>query len=184
MTDRPSDLPEIRLRAAQQRDAHLLHRWREEESVRRFQPLMDLSISQIRAELAKQQMAELYRDRGDKYQWMVLVAGEPAGWITLVILNWEHGLAEVGYTLTSKYQRRGLMVHAMHLLISDLFDRTSLERIEARCAVENHASQRVLERLGFKKEGTLRSYFRLHGKRVDNLLFAILKVDFPGKFEV
>ena len=62
-------------------------------------------------------------------------------------------------------------------LLDDLFHRTSLERVEARCAVDNEASQRVLEKVGFAREGLLRSYFRLHGKRVDNHLYAMLKTD-------
>ena len=180
---RPDPPPEVRLRPAHQRDAPLLGRWRAEASVRRYQPLNDMSISQLRADLGKQRMADLYRDYGDKFQWIVLVDGTPGGWITLVILNWDHGLAEVGYTLSETYQRRGLMVTAMHGLLRELFTRTSLERIEARCAIENLASQKVLDRLGFQREGRLRSYFRLHGKRVDNFLFALLKSDFLAKFE-
>jgi ribosomal-protein-serine acetyltransferase len=168
----------LRLRPANRRDAALLKRWRSEDSVRRFQPLNNLSISQLQAELAKQRIADLYRDHGDKFQWIVLVDDEPAGWITLVILNWDHALAEVGYTLGRHYQGRGLMVPAMRLFLEDIFQRTSLERIEARCAVGNVASQKVLERLGFRREGRLRSYFRLHGERVDNFLFALLKEEF------
>ena len=39
------------------------------------------------------------------------------------------------------------------------------------------ASQRVLERLGFQREGLLRGYFQLDGEWVDNYLFAIVKED-------
>jgi RimJ/RimL family protein N-acetyltransferase len=179
---RPQSHPEIRLRPASPRDAALLRRWREEESIRRFQPLNEMTLSQLRTELSKQRIAELYRNHGDKFQWIVLVDGLPAGWITLVILNWDHGLAEVGYTLATQYQRRGLMIPAMQILLRDLFQRTRLERIEARCATENLASQKVLHRLHFVREGHLRSYFRLHGERVDNYLFALLKEDFLERF--
>jgi RimJ/RimL family protein N-acetyltransferase len=125
-------------------------------------------------------MRNLYRGHGDKFQWIVEADREPVGWVTLVISNWEHGLAEVGYALTTDRQGRGVMVQALTVLLDDLFHRTGLERVEARCAVDNEASRRVLEKVGFAREGLLRSYFRLHGKRVDNYLYAMLKDDWLG----
>ncbi len=178
---RSQPAPEVRLRPASAQDAILLARWRAQESVRRFQPLTAMSVTQLRTDLGKQRVTDLYRDHGEKFQWIVLIDDLPAGWVTLVILNWDHGLAEIGYTLSSEYQQRGLMVPAVRQLLRELFSRTSLERIEARCAVENVASQKVLERLHFVCEGRLRSYFRLHGERVDNFLFALLKEDFLEK---
>ncbi len=174
--------PESRLRASLRptypADAPLLLRWRAEESVRRHQPLSEVSLGQLRAELALNRVDDLYRGRGDKFQWIILADAAPVGWITLVVTNWEHGLAELGYALTSAYQRRGLMVQGLNLLLADLFFHTELERIEARCSVENTGSQKVLTQLGFRREGRLRGYFVLHGERVDNYLYAILREDF------
>lgn len=167
----------VRLRPAAPPDAERMKRWRDEWSVRRFQPLHDLTVAQLRSDVAAQRMRDLYRGRGDKYQWIIEEDEVPAGWITLVISNWEHGLAEVGYALATSHQGRGLMERALRLLLDDLFGHTALERIEARCATDNRASQRVLEKAGFRREGLLRSYFRLHGRRVDNYLFAVLRED-------
>lgn len=166
---------EVTLRPASPRDADLLRFWRSEPEVRRFQPLNDLPSSQLRSDLAHQRTSDLYKGKGDKYQWVIQLGGQPAGWITLVIGNWEHGLAEVGYALSTPYQRRGIMKRAINLLVEDLFGNTRIERLEARCALDNVASQRVLESTGFVREGILRSYFRLHGRRVDNYLYSRLK---------
>ena len=169
----------VRLRPVQPGDAVLLDRWRQETEVRRYQPLSESSVAQLYSELAHQRTEELYRGRGDKFQWVVLADDRPAGWITLVVTNWTHGLAELGYALSTDYQRRGIMPQALEILLDDLFCRTRLRRIEARCAVENEASQRVLERLGFVREGRLREYFVLRGEAMDNYLYAILRED-PG----
>lgn len=169
--------PRIALRPAQAADAPLLKQWREEASVRRHQPLGEVTLGQLRSDLAQQSAADLRRGRGPKFQWVILVDERPAGWITLVVANWEHGLAEIGYALSTPYQRRGLMVPALRQLLAELFSSTPLVRIEARCSVENVASQRVLERTGFRREGLLRGYFVLGGRRVDNFLFAILRGD-------
>src|SRR5919107_1549696 len=101
--------PQVTLRPAARRDADLLRQWRAEPSVRRFQPLNELPTAQLRADVASQRIADLYRGRGEKFQWIVEVEGAAAGWITLVVSNWEHGLAEVGYALSSPFQNRGLM---------------------------------------------------------------------------
>jgi ribosomal-protein-alanine N-acetyltransferase len=170
--------PQVRLRPATPRDAEILRQWRSEPSVRRFQPLNELPTSQLRADVAAQRIGELYRGHGDKFQWIVEVDGVAAGWITLVVSNWEHGLAEVGYALSSPFQSRGLMSGALLLLLDDLFHNTPLERLEARCATENVGSQKVLERNHFRREGLLLGYFKLRGERIDNFLYALLRDEY------
>ncbi|MDH3745292.1 MAG: GNAT family N-acetyltransferase [Acidobacteriota bacterium] len=171
----------VSVRPVQPGDSVLLDRWRREPEVRRHQPLNESSVAQLFAELSHQQVGDLYRDRGDKYQWVVLVDAQAAGWITLVITNWTHGLAEIGYALSTPFQRQGLMPQALAIVLRDLYSRTSLRRIEARCAIQNEGSYKVLERLGFQREGRLRDYFVLDGQRVDNYLYAILRRDFLGR---
>jgi RimJ/RimL family protein N-acetyltransferase len=170
-----SDHPEVTVRAARPDDAPLLHLWRSERSVRRYQPLASLSAAQLRSELAARRFDDLYRSRGDRFDWIVLAHRQPVGWITLVIHSWEHGLGEWGYSLSTPFQRRGIMPRALAQLLGDLFGRSRLHRVEARTAVDNVASQRVLERLGFRREGLLRAYFQLDGEWVDNYLYALVK---------
>jgi RimJ/RimL family protein N-acetyltransferase len=170
--------PRVALRPALPADAPLLARWRAEPSVGRYQPLQDASVADLRADLARQRPEEIFRGRGDRFQWIVAADGESVGWITLAVTSWEHGLAEIGYALTTSAQGRGIQAQALEQLLAELFLETPLERIEARCATDNLASQRVLDKVGFRREGTLRSYFLLGGRRVDNYLYAILRDDF------
>jgi RimJ/RimL family protein N-acetyltransferase len=69
------------------------------------------------------------------------------------------------------------MSQALQILVADLYLATPLERLEARCAVDNVASQRVLEKVGFRREGLLRGYFQLDGARIDNYLYSLLRGD-------
>ena len=167
----------VTIRPVRPSDAPLLDRWRLEPSVREHQPLSETSTVQWLADLHRQQGDDLYASRGQRFQWLILDDYRPAGWITLVIVNWHHGLAEIGYALSTRFQGRGLMVDALELLLADLFENTTIRRIEARCAVDNRASERVLRSTGFKQEGLLRGYFVLRGQRVDNYLYAILERD-------
>jgi ribosomal-protein-alanine N-acetyltransferase len=166
------------IRPATAADAPLLRRWRAEESVRRHQPLADASVADLRTDLARQRTDDLYRGAGDRFQWIVEVEGAPAGWLTLAVVSWEHGVGEIGYALTSEMQGLGVMPVALTQLLAELFGHTRLERLEARCSVENPNSSKVLERVGFTREGLLRGYFELGGRRVDNHLYAILRSDF------
>jgi [ribosomal protein S5]-alanine N-acetyltransferase len=172
-----SDHPEVSVRAARPEDSALLQLWRSEKSVRRYQPLAALSAAQLRSELATRRFDDLYRARGDRFDWIVQAHRQPVGWVTLVVHSWEHGLGEWGYSLTTPFQGRGIMPRALHQLLLDLFGRTRLHRIEARTAIGNLRSQRVLERLGFQREGLLRAYFQLHGEWVDNYLYGLVKED-------
>jgi len=170
-------VPSVRLRPATGRDATLLATWRSEASVRRHQPLQEASIADLRNDLDRQRPADLYRGRGERFQWIVLAQREPVGWITLAVTSWEQGIAEVGYALTTEAQGRGIMTRALGELVEELMTRTPIERLEARCSTGNAASARVLEKVGFRREGLLRGYFRLAGRRVDNWLYAILRGD-------
>lgn len=171
----------VTLRPTRQGDAELLKLWRGESSVGRYQPLGMVTVERLKIELAAQDHGELYRSRGEKFQWIIQYGSQPAGWITLVATNWDHGLAEIGYALSTPFQRRGITPPALRHLLRDLFLNTTIERIEARCAVENIGSRKVLEALGFEREGLLRSYFVLHGGRVDNYLYAVLREDWLAR---
>jgi ribosomal-protein-alanine N-acetyltransferase len=168
----------VGLRSARVSDAALFRDWRAEPTVRRHQPLRDIAVSQIRADVAAQNINDLYRSRGERFQWVIEAGSRPAGWVTLVVANWEHGLCETGFALSTPYQGRGIMTQAVALLLPELFLHSTLERVEARCSVENVASQRVLEKNGFTREGCLRGYFVLDRHRVDHYIYAILRDDF------
>jgi len=171
------DVVRCSIRPARPGDATRLAAWRLEPSIRAHQPLPVIGEDRLRFDLQRQQGYDIARGQGEKFQWIIEANGQPAGWITLAIINWEHGLAEVGYALTPRFQRRGLMACALEQLLGLIFRRTRLARIEARCASRNTASRHVLEQVGFCHEGTLRKYFALEGERLDNELYAILRED-------
>src|SRR6266540_3431066 len=63
---------------------------------------------------------------------------------------------------------------AVGLLVPWTFGALGLVRVEAVVDVDNQASQRVLERNGFRPEGVLRSYYEMHGAWRDMVMFARL----------
>ena len=52
-----------------------------------------------------------------------------------------------------------------------------LHRIEAACLPHNEPSIRLLQRVGFQREGYARAYLRINGIWQDHLLFALIETD-------
>ena len=83
--------------------------------------------------------------------------------------------AEIGYALARKYWGQGLMTEAVRAVLDYGFNSLLLNRIEARCDVENTASWHVMEKAGMKFEGVLRQNIILHGRPRDAKMYAILR---------
>nr|CAD1841675.1 unnamed protein product [Ananas comosus var. bracteatus] len=74
--------------------------------------------------------------------------------------------ASVGYRLAHAHWGRGIATAALRAAAAAAFaEWLQLDRLEAVADVENLASQRVLEKAGFRREGVLRKYVRLKGRR-------------------
>lgn len=86
---------------------------------------------------------------------------------------------EIGFSLRSKFRGRGIASEAVFAVIKYLFERVDVNRIQASCMAENLASERVLLRCGFTKEGTCREGVYWAGKGVISLsTYSILKKEF------
>jgi ribosomal-protein-alanine N-acetyltransferase len=85
------------------------------------------------------------------------------------------GYSEIGYMLSESHQGRGLGTAAVSLFVAKIFRESSLDRLFATISVENAASIRLVTRLGFTREGLLREHFLIEGRRVDELVYGILR---------
>ena len=83
--------------------------------------------------------------------------------------------AEVGYWLGKHFWGRGITTASLQAVTVYSFDTLGLVRIEARVHPSNGASIRVLEKLGYQREGLLRSAVLKGGVPQDVLLYASLK---------
>jgi aminoglycoside 6'-N-acetyltransferase len=85
---------------------------------------------------------------------------------------------EIGFTLAPEFQGRGYATEAVRLLAGYLFGRGK-HRITASCDARNAASAAVLERLGMRREGHLRQSTWAKGEWTDDLLYALLRDEWP-----
>ena len=84
-------------------------------------------------------------------------------------------LQEIGYFLVSNERGKGYCTEATQLLVDYLFLSKDVTRIQATTHTKNAASQKVLGKVGFKKEGTLRKSNPIRGELADMFIFSILR---------
>ena len=82
--------------------------------------------------------------------------------------------AELGYEIAPDHWGQGLATEAARAMVSWGFYEIELHRLYGRCLAENHASARVLERLGMRMEGRLRETRRIRGRWHDTLVYGAL----------
>ena len=85
------------------------------------------------------------------------------------------GRVEVGYALVPSERGKGYGTEALQIMVDYLFLTKNVERIEATTDTRNSASQRILEKVGFKREGTIRKSGFCRNEWVDDCLYGILR---------
>lgn len=100
--------------------------------------------------------------------------GEPVGFLWLFRLDDVAGRGELGYWVAPDEQGNGYATEAAGLGLRYAFDERGLHRVVARVLDGNSASRRVLEKLGFEREGCLRDHYYVDGDHVDAELFGLL----------
>jgi RimJ/RimL family protein N-acetyltransferase len=82
---------------------------------------------------------------------------------------------EIGYLLVQNERGKGYCSEAVMIMVDYLFLSRDIVRIQAHTDLRNVASQRVLEKVGFKKEGIIRKNDFARGEWRDNYLYSILR---------
>jgi ribosomal-protein-alanine N-acetyltransferase len=111
--------------------------------------------------------ARLAIERGDDATFL--------GWCTLNRWNPDHRSASLGYCLAEAAWGHGYATEAAGALLGWAFDTLDLNRVQAETDTRNLASARVLEKLGFVREGTLREDCVVNGEVSDSWVFGLLR---------
>lgn len=100
------------------------------------------------------------------------------GAVTLYDIDRAQGRAAVGYALAPAWWGRGLAREALACVLAHAFDDLALRRVEADIDPRNAASCRLVERLGFMREGLLRERWHVAGELCDTALYGVLAREF------
>jgi RimJ/RimL family protein N-acetyltransferase len=169
--------PRLVLRRFRGSDAETLAAYRSEPAVARYQSwTAPVTIEAARAIVAS------------------LAAGEPGrpGWFQYALERTEDKAhigdvgvdlhnsrmrAEIGFTLAGAYQGRGYAGEAVRAVLDHLFRVQGLHKVTAECDARNTASARLLQRVGFTREGLLRSHTWIKNEWTDDLIFGLLAAE-------
>jgi RimJ/RimL family protein N-acetyltransferase len=102
-------------------------------------------------------------------------SGDVASALTMWVSG--EGSAEFGYWAAPVHRGKGYTTRALRLLARWAFDELELGRLQLGTMPGNVASERIAEKVGFQREGTLRSYFDQRGERRDVVMWSLL----PGE---
>jgi [ribosomal protein S5]-alanine N-acetyltransferase len=101
--------------------------------------------------------------------------GSFIGWCSLSRWNPDYRSASLGYCLDDSAWGQGYATEGAHALLQWAFDATDLNRVQAEADTRNAASARVLEKLGFVREGTLREDCVVNGEVSDSWVYGLLR---------
>ena len=87
---------------------------------------------------------------------------------------------EIGYALIRSERGKGYGTEAVKIMVDYLFLSRDIVRVQAHTDVRNLASQKVLEKAGFRKEGIVRKSTFVRGAWRDNFLYSILREEWKG----
>jgi [ribosomal protein S5]-alanine N-acetyltransferase len=90
----------------------------------------------------------------------------------------QHFRTEIGFELSKEHWGKGIAVEAIEAIISYGFENMSFHRVEALIEPPNLSSQRLVEKMGFIREGLLRNYEFTCGKFDDLFMYSLLKQDY------
>lgn len=128
---------------------------------------------------AERKLAEILQTAGSPSECRWVIAEHEAdrmiGDCVLLSINRDHARCELGYSLFPAYQGRGLAREAVTCALRWAFESLGMLRIEADVDPRNVRSCRLLERLGFRREGLLRERWRVGGDVQDTALYGLLR---------
>lgn len=113
--------------------------------------------------------------------YAICLKSDPRGWpIGSVGVFWAsepNRTMELGYWVGEPFWGQGFAAEACRAVVGHAFAAHAPERIQARVIAGNAPSSRVLEKLGFRYEGTLRAALTRRGRQEDVLMYAALKAE-------
>jgi len=115
------------------------------------------------------------------FQWGIADAtNRIVGTVTLLNISDKHARVEIGFAIGREDWGKGLASDAAATLIRFAFGELGLHRIEADADPRNDRSLRLLEKLGFRREGVMRQRYLANGEWQDAVFLALLKADWSG----
>jgi ribosomal-protein-alanine N-acetyltransferase len=173
--------PRLTLRPFSEADAEPLFEYARNPRVTRF-TLWDAHRTISDTRVFVQDYAQLRYREGmpEPYAITITPGSTPIGSCGCFWASYPNRTMELGYWIAEEFWGKGIAAEACRALLSHVVGEFEPERIQARVIAGNSSSCRVLEKLGFQREGMLRSALLRRGNFEDLLIYAILRTEWPA----
>jgi ribosomal-protein-alanine N-acetyltransferase len=148
---------------------------------KKYNPLAQSTVDELRTRLEKSSSNFADFERAESFFWFIQSDGEFVGNINCQNLNKQMLTAEVGYNVIFSARSKGIASSSLRTLTQKLFAETPLRKLIAYVHEENLPSIKVLEKVGYKKEGLLREHYLVNGKPANEIIFGILKKEIQSE---
>ncbi|MCB2231133.1 GNAT family N-acetyltransferase [bacterium] len=101
----------------------------------------------------------------------------PVARLSYFNVNHQNRSAEFTVVVDPDERRKGHGSEGVQLLGHFLFDQRGFNKVYTQVAESNHAAVGMLEKIGFKRDGTLRQHFYFGGEYHNGLLFSLLRFE-------
>lgn len=169
------DAASLRLRPLERSDAEALYAIHSDPEVMKYSTIRPRSSVEQAHELVESSLAAMRAGRHLCFGIVPISAGRVVGTCTLFHIYKASRRAEVGFVLGKRFWGRGYMTEALSALLDYGFSTLDMNRVEADTDPRNLAAARLLERLGFIKEGLLRERWIVDGAKSDSAMDGLLR---------
>lgn len=163
----------VTLRTVEREDVDVIQRARNEPDFQR-----GFLIESPKSRNAVERYVEETVEGGDTIFLLICVDEEPVGGVNLLDMRQDHGMLH--YWLLPEERGHGYVTEGAALLLNHAFDTMGLHRVFAWTIADNEASQAVLRRLGFTREGTYREHVFSGGEYRDTEHYGLLASEWDG----
>lgn len=167
------------LRTARAEDARAIYAYRSRPDVGKYQSRHRRLADTIRI---IRQVSKTAPNTPDTWYQLAVIEKRSGGLIGDLGIHFtgkENRQAELAYTLAPEYQGKGYAAEAVLRLMAYLFGKLKKHRLVATADPRNDGSLKLMARVGMRREGYFRKSFWTGKEWTDDVLYALLKEEWP-----
>lgn len=171
----------VELRLIRTRDARALQKELMENRswLRKWEATIPGAPVSLDMRIGVRRLLQQYREGGG-YPFVMLYRGEIAGQLNVWgVARGSLSSATIGYWVSERFAGKGITPACVAMATDFCFTEGGLHRMEICIRPENHASLRVVQKLGFRYEGLRRRYIHIDGGWRDHYAFALTTEEVP-----
>lgn len=158
---------------------HMYKNWASDPDVLRYMPYNICETLEATRQCLQGWLEFTQNMTGAWQIWVIQLkaTGDIIGTIDFAEVDTDARAAEVGYQIGKAWWGNGYCAEALIELANYAFDTAQLNRLWGGYDPRNPASGRVMEKAGFRYEGTLRHHRLRQGELVDRIIYGMIRLD-------